>query len=47
VLPGKATPATASRRRKPWEKDGEEVVEEGTFGDKRDEKPIEQELPED
>jgi hypothetical protein len=37
VLPEKATKPTASRRRKPWEKDEAPIpVGEGTFGNERD-----------
>jgi hypothetical protein len=43
LLTSQATKPTASKRRKPWEK--ELPLEEGTFGDRRDE-IIVQELPE-
>jgi hypothetical protein len=47
VLTGQGSAPTAAPRRKPWEKEGsEEIVVGGTFGDARDEAPIEQELPE-
>ena len=36
VLPDQSTKPTASRRRKPWEKDGNLAVNERTFGDQRD-----------
>jgi Family of unknown function (DUF5572) len=37
VLSDQATKPTASRRRKPWEKDEDMAVKEQTFGDQRDE----------
>jgi len=45
VLAEQATQPTASKRRKPWEKDDVREVAEGTFGDRRDE-VIAQDLPE-
>lgn len=48
LLTDQATKPSASRRRKPWEKEpveGEDKENEGTFGDRRDE-VIMQELPE-
>lgn len=45
VLEDQATKPAASKRRKPWEKESEDVnVEEGTFGDKRD-FVLEQDVP--
>lgn len=37
VLSDQATKSTASKRRKPWEKDEDLAVNEKTFGDRRDE----------
>jgi hypothetical protein len=45
VLPEKATKPSASRRKKPWEKDGNPLEEQRTFGDRRDE-AIMQDVPE-
>lgn len=47
VLTGQGSTPQAPKRRKPWEKEESEDVVGGTFGDARDEAPIEQELPED
>ncbi|TVY47394.1 hypothetical protein LOCC1_G001809 [Lachnellula occidentalis] len=47
VLTGQGSTPQAPKRRKPWEKEDSEEVAGGTFGDARDEAPIEQELPED
>lgn len=47
TLPELASEAKGSKRRKPWEKEDLEVVDEnGTFGDRRDEPVIVQEYPE-
>lgn len=48
VLSDKATKATVSRRKKPWEKDDEPLVgeNEGTFGNDRD-RIIQQDVKED
>jgi hypothetical protein len=37
VLSDQATKSTASKRRKPWEKEEILAANEGTFGDRRDE----------
>ncbi|TVY90665.1 hypothetical protein LAWI1_G001411 [Lachnellula willkommii] len=47
VLTGQGSTPQAPKRRKPWEKEDSEEVVGGTFGDARDEAPIQQELPED
>ncbi|TVY34099.1 hypothetical protein LSUB1_G006175 [Lachnellula subtilissima] len=46
VLTGQGSTPQAPKRRKPWEKEDSEEVMGGTFGDARDEAPIEQEFPE-
>ncbi|KAH8820563.1 hypothetical protein F5884DRAFT_54387 [Xylogone sp. PMI_703] len=46
VLEDQATRPAASKRRKPWEKEGTgDVIDGGTFGDRRDE-IIQQDIPE-
>ncbi|TVY22661.1 hypothetical protein LHYA1_G008363 [Lachnellula hyalina] len=45
VLTGQGSTPQAPKRRKPWEKEDSEEVVGGTFGDARDEAPIEQEFP--
>jgi hypothetical protein len=56
VLSDKATQSSVGKRRKPWEKvagTGEEnqdidaeILAGGTFGDGRDERPLEMDIPE-
>ncbi|KAL3421300.1 hypothetical protein PVAG01_07745 [Phlyctema vagabunda] len=45
LLTDQATKPVASKRRKPWEKEANDVNDQGTFGDRRDDN-IQQEYPE-